>query len=441
MPEETKTELFKDYEREPVPEHLRRGWFQMGMVWVGIGVCIAALMLGGILGAGLSLGQAIIAAVLGSLVLTAISALCSVVGAHTHLSTAMISKFAFGEKGSYLVSMVLALGCYGWFGVQTGLFGETAFVVVEKLTGVTVSTGVLVFLGGLLMTSTAVFGYRAIAKLSVTAIPLVGALMFASLIVVLRDHPFGTLWAMGPVGTPMSLGFATSIVAGSFMVGAVIGPDISRYARTPRDAALSSVLGFLIGFSIVLFLGATFAKATGESDVVKVMLALGWGLPAMLVLIFAQWTTNDNNLYSAALGFSLIFKKQPKWQLTIVAGVLGTILAMWGIYGRFIQWLVILSALVPPIGGVYVSDYFFFSRRAYHFDKVSGVPAIRWEAIISWVIAALVGFSTTPKPGGFGLFTLTTVSALDSFLAAVLCQLILVPIFAKSRAALVKPGA
>ncbi len=433
MPENAKKDLFKDYEREPVPEHLRRGWFQMGMVWTGVGVCIAALMLGGILGAGLTLTQAIAASLGGAIVLGIISAICAAVGAHTHLSTPMISKFAFGEKGSYLVALVLALGCYGWFGVQTGLFGETAFVVVEKLTGASVNPKLLVLVGGLLMTSTAVFGYKAIARLSIMAIPLIGALMLASLFVVLRDHPFASLWAMGPVGEPMSLGFAISIVAGSFMVGAVITPDVSRYARTPRDAAIGAVMGFLVGFVIVLFFGSIFAKATGESDVVKIMLALGWGLAAMLVLVFAQWTTNDNNLYSAALGFSIVLTNLPKWQLTVIAGVLGTLLAIWGIYGRFIQWLVILSALVPPIGGVYATDYFCFNSKSYSFEKVSSVPAIRWESIIAWALGALMGFATTPKPGGFGLFTLTTVSAIDAFLAAVVAHLILVPLFTKSR--------
>src|SRR5690606_16011268 len=134
------------------------------------------------------------------------------------------------------------------------------------------------------------------------------ALMFASLGLVLRDHPWSQLAASPPPGDPMPLGVAISIVAGSFMVGAVISPDIARYARRPLDAVLAAILGFQVGFVIVVFIGSILAQATGQADLVQIMLALGWGVLAFLVLILAQWTTNDNNLYSAALAFSVVFR-------------------------------------------------------------------------------------------------------------------------------------
>lgn len=156
--EEKATKIFKDYEREPVPEELGRNWLEMGLVWVGIGMCLAALMLGGIVGFGLNLKLAAGAILLGGLVLTVINALCSVVGADTRLSTAMISRFAFGEYGVFIVAAVLALGCYGWFAVQLGLFGETAVTGIKILTGTAVSTKLMILIGGILMLTTAIVG-------------------------------------------------------------------------------------------------------------------------------------------------------------------------------------------------------------------------------------------------------------------------------------------
>src|SRR5690606_26235574 len=155
----------KDYEREPVPDHLRKSWWQMGLVWLGVGITIAAFLLGGAVGAGLSLTDSFIAVFTGSLVLTVIASLCGVVGARTSLSTAMISRFAFGSKGFYLTAMILALGSYGWFGVQTGLFGDTAAVVMEQVVGRAWPTTLLIIIGGILMTSTAVVGYKGIERL------------------------------------------------------------------------------------------------------------------------------------------------------------------------------------------------------------------------------------------------------------------------------------
>lgn len=286
----------KDYEREPVPDHLRKSWWQMGLVWLGVGITIAAFLLGGAVGAGLSLTDSFIAVFTGSLVLTVIASLCGVVGARTSLSTAMISRFAFGSKGFYLTAMILALGSYGWFGVQTGLFGDTAAVVMEQVVGRAWPTTLLIIIGGILMTSTAVVGYKGIERLSNIAVPLMALLMLASLGMVLRDHPWSQLAASPPPGDPMPLGVAISIVAGSFMVGAVIAPDITRYARSALDAVLASVIGFQVGFVIVVFIGSILAHATGQSDLVQIMVTLGWGVLAFLVLILAQWTTNDNNL-------------------------------------------------------------------------------------------------------------------------------------------------
>ena len=54
-PDESGRKIFVDYEREPVPDQLGRTWLEMGLVWVGIGMCLAALMLGGVVGNGLNL--------------------------------------------------------------------------------------------------------------------------------------------------------------------------------------------------------------------------------------------------------------------------------------------------------------------------------------------------------------------------------------------------
>lgn len=430
----------KDYEREPVPDHLRKSWWQMGLVWLGVGITIAAFLLGGAVGAGLSLTDSFIAVFTGSLVLTVIASLCGVVGARTSLSTAMISRFAFGSKGFYLTAMILALGSYGWFGVQTGLFGDTAAVVMEQVVGRAWPTTLLIIIGGILMTSTAVVGYKGIERLSNIAVPLMALLMLASLGMVLRDHPWSQLAASPPPGDPMPLGVAISIVAGSFMVGAVIAPDITRYARSALDAVLASVIGFQVGFVIVVFIGSILAHATGQSDLVQIMVTLGWGVLAFLVLILAQWTTNDNNLYSAALAFSVMLRQWPKWKLTALAGVLGTLLAVTGIYGQFVPWLQVLSALVPPLGGVYVADYFLVGRERYRFANIERVEPIRYESFAAWILGALVGFATTPQPTGWGLFTLTTVSAIDAFIVAVLAQVVLGRVTASRARSLAAAG-
>jgi cytosine permease len=206
-------------------------------------------------------------------------------------------------------------------------------------------------------------------------------------------------------------------------IGAIIGPDIARYAKSTKDAVISSYVGFLGGFSVVLIIAAILAKATAQVDIVAIMLGVGWGTGAMLVLILAQWTTNDNNLYSSALGFSVIFKNTPKYILTITAGAIGTLMAVLGIYNNFIPFLLFLSALIPPIGGIYVGDYL-INKSKYHFDNLEKVQNINYTSMSIWVIASLMAFTTTPSPNGFGLFSLTGASGFDAFLVAFGLQLL-----------------
>ncbi len=434
MSDSEKTEqMFKDFEREPVPAELRKNWLEMGLVWVGIGMCLAALMLGGVVGFGLDLTSAAGAILLGSLVLTIINALCSIVGADTGLSTAMIGRFAFGDIGVYITAAVLALGCYGWFAVQLGLFGETAVAGIKMIAGVSVNTQLMIVIGGILMITTAIYGYRGIALLSKIAVPLMVIVLLASLVKILGEHPWGKLVTEGPPGNPMPFGVAASIIAGSFMVGAVIGPDITRYAKDRKHAVGAAILGFLIGFSLMVYLGSILAHAVGEWDAVKIMIGLGWGLIAIIVLVLAQWTTNDNNLYSAALDLSVIFRTWPKWKLTLAAGILGIIIALSGIYGKFVQWLMVLSITIPPIGGVYVTDYFLFHKNYYRFENISRIPKWRPLMFVAWVAGSIVAFCTTPPPTGFGLFTLTTVSAVDAFIVAVVVQAVLTALYRKSK--------
>lgn len=417
-----------DYEREPVPQEERKGWLHLSLIWLGIAIALSATVLGGTLGGGLSLSEAILASLLGSLVLALVSAFCSIVGAKTGLSTGLVSKFALGRYGSYAVSIIVAIALFGWFGVQLALFGASFQNVIKNVLGIEINVTVLVIIGGVLMTSTAVIGFKAIEKLSKLAVPLMSLLLLASLWRVIAQYEGPSLGEVPLFGDPLTLGLAVSLVIGSLAIGAVISPDIARYAKTPKDAVIASFSGFLVGFSAVLIIAALLAKATNEVDIVSIMLGLGWGTFAMLILILAQWTTNDNNLYSAALGFSVIFKKIPKYQLTIIAGIVGTVMAVAGIYDHFIPFLIFLSALIPPIGGIYVADYL-LNKNKYHFNNLDQMTNMNPIGLTTWVVASLVAFSTTSAPSGFGLFSLTQAPGLDAFIVAFVLQIVLLKVF------------
>lgn len=237
--------IIKDYEKQPVPESERNGWFKLGLIWIGGVISLSATALGGALGSGMPLSQAIISIVIGSFVLAILSSICCIVGSRTGLAMSLVSSYSLGKRGAMLVALVTAIALFGWFGVQLDLFGDTLAQVILNVFKVSIPSNLLIIFGGILMTLTAMFGYRAIEKLSIVAVPLLGMLLFGSLFITLSNFSMSELMNTPVTASPIPLGTAISMVIGSLAVGVIIGPDYSRYARTTKDAILSSSFGFL----------------------------------------------------------------------------------------------------------------------------------------------------------------------------------------------------
>ncbi|HLR01768.1 MAG TPA: cytosine permease [Virgibacillus sp.] len=412
-----------DYEREPVPAALRRGWLSISLVWIAVGIDLSSMLLGSQLASGLSLSKATIAIIIGSLILGVMSAICAYVGAVTNLSTAMISRIVFGGNGAKIVSAVLSFSLLGWFGVQAGFFAQNARVAIEQVFGFNIPENILAVIGGLLMMSTAIIGYRSIEKLSVFAVPLLFILVTLALYMAIKSNGMASWTASPDTDSPIPFGVAISLVIGIFVAGTVTTPDVARWARSKFDAALAAFLGFLIGNSFMLIMALLLSKVMSDDNLTYIFLALGLGIPSFFVLTLAQWTTNTNNLYGSGLGLSVLFQNVSKGWLTFYAGIFATAMAYFGIFDHFTTFLDVISILVPPIGGVYLAEYFFVNKRNFTFEH----QLFNWRtySITTWVLASLISFMTSPVPSGLGLFEITTIPALDGFLAALVLQVII----------------
>lgn len=411
--------VFQDYGVEAVPEDKTRSWLSMGLIWAGVGISLGLLLTGGTVATGMSLRSAAVAAVLGGVALAVIAVITGIIGARTHLSTAMISRFTFGNRAVLLIALIQALGAYGWFAVQLGLFGRTASTSWEIMTGFAGGDAPFIVVGGLLMIGTAIVGYRALDALSKLAVPLLLVLMAASVWRILEGTSLSEVLSLSGDGAPLTLGTGISLVISSFVVGAVIAPDVSRYAKSPKHTIGAAILAFAVVTPMVMLVGSLMALQAGTWDIVDIMLRLGWGIGALVLLMLAQWTSNDNNLYSAALGFAVVFRKLRKWQLTGLAGLIGIGLALAGIYDNFTTWLTVLGVLIPPMAGVIGVDYYVTRKRRYHGGFEVPVTPFRALPLTAWGLGSAVSLLTSQTG-----FALTTVPALDGLLVGGLLQLL-----------------
>src|SRR5699024_7756250 len=159
------------------------------------------------------------------------NALCGIVGNKTGLSVAMISSFTLGRFGSFIVSIVIAISLFGWFGVQLDLFGSSLYNIVLDVFGIEISRTWLMIFGGALMTITSMIGYKGLEKLSIVATPLLGVLLIGSGYVVLKNYNLNELNNAALTMDPITMGGGISLVIGSLAIGVIIAPDFSRYSK------------------------------------------------------------------------------------------------------------------------------------------------------------------------------------------------------------------
>lgn len=370
-----------DFSLQAVPQESKRGFWSMFVVMLGFTFFSASMVAGGTLGTSLKIKDFLVAVFLGNLILGVYTSLLAYIASSTSLSTHILSRYSFGEKGSYLVSFILSVTQIGWFGVGVAMFA----LPVQKITGMNLY--LLIAVAGILMTSSAYFGMKTLTLLSIIAVPSIAALGGISVFKAVDSiGGITALFAIEPANT-MTLGAALSICVGSFISGGTLTPDFIRFSKNRKVGVSTTMIAFFLGNSLMFIFGAIGAAVMGQPDISEVMFAQGLIIPAIIVLGFNIWTTNDNAIYASGLGFSNI-TKIPKNKLVIFNGLLGTVGALF-LYNNFVGWLSFLNSTIPPIGAVLISDYFIVNKEKYKAFEGQKFDTVNIKAIVSWFVGVL----------------------------------------------------
>lgn len=373
-----------DYADCAVPKKSRRSILTMFMIMLGFTFFSASMWVGQELADGLDFYGFIKSLLLGGAILGAYTGLLGYVGAETGLSMDLLAQRAFGKKGSYVSSAMISFTQIGWFGVGIAMFAIP--VSKELLGGSTAAQWILVIVAGVCMTASAYFGIKSLTVVSYVAVPLVAILGTVAMVMAVQKGD-GTIIDQFAVssGSLTVIGGA-GLVVGSFVSGGTATPNFTRFAKNGKVGALTTVVAFFIGNSLMFFFGAVSFIFVGGNDIFEVMIRLNLFYLAVLVLGLNIWTTNDNALYSAGLGLSNIFNQKKK-PMVLVSGVIGTIAAVW-LYYNFCDWLNILNCTLPPIGIILILGYF-MHRDEYRSDKME-LKEVDWFAVAGVILGAVV---------------------------------------------------
>jgi cytosine permease len=387
-----------DHALERVPESERYPWISVAMQRFGQIACMSQFLLGATLGFGMTLGNAILAITLGCVILEIVAVAIGIAGQREGLSTSVLARWAgFGSVGSSLIGLMVAISLIGWFGVQNAVFADGLHSLVGAL-----PTWVWTILCGALVTAVVVYGFGSMAWTAYLTVPAFLLLAGWSIASELTKHSLGDLASSGAPGPAISLATGTTLVAGGFIVGMVITPDMTRYNRSAADVVKQTLVSVTLGEYLIGIIAVLLAHAIKSADIVAIVTSTT-GSIGVLVLVAATVKINDWNLYSASLGVvnfadQVFHRRFNRAMVTIGVGVLGTALAAAGILDHFIQFLTTLGIAVPPIAGIMAAEYWIVRshRAALDASRATGTlpaSAPRWvpASLAIWIAAFLIG--------------------------------------------------
>ena len=422
----------------PVPPARRTWtWWNIAALWIGMAVCITTYTLASsLIEQGMNWWQATLTIFLGNLIVLVPMTLNAHPGTAYGIPFPVLLRASFGTRGSNIPALMRGLVACGWFGIQTWVGGaaiyETAAVVLRfdpaartplPLLGISAGEFLCFMLFWAANVWFIVRGMESIKRLEALSAPF---LLVVGLALV------GWAWkaadGFGPIfHQPAKLATYAEFwpVFGSGLT-AMIGywatlslniPDFSRFARSQRDQLVGQALGLPATMTFYSFIGIVVTSATvvifGEAiwDPVRVISRFGspW-LSAVALVTLAVATLSTNiaaNVVSPANDFANLAPRLVSFRTGgLITAVIGILMMPWRLYqdpsGYIFTWLIGYSALLGPIAGIMIADYFLWRRCRLEVDDLyRGAGAYRYTGGFSLVACAALALAALPNLPGF----------------------------------------
>jgi nucleobase:cation symporter-1, NCS1 family len=421
----------------PVPQE-RRSWglYNYAALWVAMSVCIPTYMLAsGLIAGGMSWWQAIGTILIGNLIVLVPMLLNAHAGAKYGIPFPVFVRASFGVRGANVPAMLRALVACGWFGIQTWIGGQAIYSMLrilrpDALDGTSGSAaGVWLCFAGFWALNMLVIwrGIETIRFLEGIAAPFMLGVGLLLLWWIVRQAG-----GFGPVlSTPGKFRSTAEFVR--FFIPSLTGmvgfwatvalniPDFTRYAKSQKAQVWGQALGLPAAMTLYSFIGVAVTSASvvlfGAAvwDPVVLLGKLNQPVAALIALVaLLVATLNTNvaaNVVSPSNDFSNLNPRRISFRTGgLITGVAGVLMMPWKLLSDFnayiFGWLIGYSALLGPIAGIMIADYFIVRRTQLRVDDLyrrSGIyeyeNGVNWRAVValvSGVVFALAGLAIPP---------------------------------------------
>ncbi|HTW67378.1 MAG TPA: NCS1 family nucleobase:cation symporter-1 [Bryobacteraceae bacterium] len=417
----------------PVPLDKRTwGIYNYASLWVAMSVCIPTYMLAsGLIAGGMSWKQAIGTILLGNVIVLIPMILNAHAGAKYGIPFPVLVRASFGVRGANVPAVLRALVACGWFGIQSWIGGQAIFTMLQVLwPRAAANTWMpwLCFFSFWLLTMAVIWrGIETIKFLEGIGAPFMLAVGLLLLWWISRKAG-----GLGPVLHAPSK-FQTTGEFMRFFIPSLTGmvgfwatvalniPDFTRYARSQKAQIIGQTLGLPPAMTIYSFIGVAVTSASvilfGQAIWDPVALLARFHEPviasiALVALLVATLNTNvAANVVSPSNDFSNLNPRLISFRTGgIITGIAGVCMMPWKLLTDFqsyiFGWLVGYSALLGPVAGIMITDYFLLRRARLEVGDLydprgiyrygSGVNYRAIFALAAGILLALIGLLVPP---------------------------------------------
>jgi nucleobase:cation symporter-1, NCS1 family len=379
---------------EPVPERLRTlGLADLTVLWGNLGVSLLVLVIGALLVPALTLRDALLAILLGSLIGNAMLGAAGLIGADARVPSMVLLRAPLGRRGSYIPTALNALQCLGWATFELIIIAAAAGALSNELFGFeakpawTIGFGILAAVSALL--GPIGFVRRILRRFAVWVV-------LASLVYltwwVLSEADLRALWS-APAKGGSTFWLGVDLVIAITVSWVPLVSDYTRFARDRTSAFWGSGLGYFLGGTWMLALGVVLVLDRNLSDPVEIPPAVAAaGLASALALFAVTVDETDEafaNIYSTAVSLQNVMPAVAQRVLIIVTALVATLGALLIQLRNYESFLLLLGSFFVPLFGVLLADWLISGAR-YTRQQIFDAPAWRPELLVAWLVGFLL---------------------------------------------------
>lgn len=411
-------------------------------------MCIPAYTLSAsLIDSGMSGYQAVLTVFIANAIVLLPMLLIGHAGTKYGIPYAVLARSSFGTSGARLPALMRAIVACGWYGIQTWFGGSMIYTLLGVLFGHPIGGEQIAGLGingGQLLCFLAFWaiqfyyilhGMESIRKLETYTAPLkiviclvllawihnkaggVGALLDQPSQFVEGGKKAGQFWLVFWPSLTAMVGFWATL--------ALNIPDFTRFAKTQRDQIVGQTIGLPVPMGLLACLAVIvtsgsvvlYGKAIWDPVDLASRMSGAAVLLALIVLLVDTVSVNlAANLVGPAYDFSSLAPKQISYKVGgYITAFIAIVMMPWKILestqGYIFTWLIGYSALLGPIAGILIVDYYFIRKteldvaQLYRADGQysyrNGWNSVALTAFILGVAPNIPGFLNAAFPASF----------------------------------------